>query len=336
MKKVTAIFLSTITLASCTAGLSACGGDGIKFVLSEEGGKHYTVSCSALSSQTGEYEIPAYYGEGENYAPVTAIADEGFSGTRFTKIKVPATVTQIGNAAFSYCNLLETVEFDEGIQLEKFSHGLFGKSVNLKNIKIPDSVTTLEGLVFSDCTSLSSVELAGVESIGVRAFYNCTALEEITLPDTLARIDSLAFYCSGLTSVSLPDSVRDTETGEGEDKQVVYGLGYGAFNNCLKLESVKIGSGIKVIPSGAFGYCIALKEIYIPLSVQEIQGALYDKLEFKHGHAFYADKALTDVYFEGTAEQWKDIKIETKAAYENNMTMDNSALMNATKHYKEQ
>lgn len=334
MKKLTAIISASAVLALCAPALSGCGRGKVNFTLSEEGGRHYIVSCSGLTGLYGEYEIPAYYGEGDDYAPVTVIADEGFSGTRFSKITVPETVTEIGTAAFSFCNSLETVEFADGIKIENFSRGLFGESTALQEIKIPDSVKTLDGLTFKNCTSLSSVTMTGVEVIGVRAFNGCTALESITLPSSLVTIGTMAFYGSGLKSVEIPSSVHDTLTVGSDGKETVeYGLGYASFNNCLSLESVKIGNGIKVIPSGAFGYCLALKEIYIPLSVEEVQGAYYEGLTLRYGHAFYADTALTDVYYEGTEERWKDIKIETKNVYESNMTMDNTALIGAVKHY---
>ncbi|MDE7439231.1 MAG: leucine-rich repeat domain-containing protein [Clostridia bacterium] len=330
MKKTTAIILASVAmLVTCAPALSGCGSGGVKFTLSEEGGKHYIVKCSGLSRLSGEYEIPAYYGEGDSRAPVTEIADEGFASTNFRKITVPETVTKIGVAAFGFCPSLETVEFAEGINLKKFSRGTFGQSANLQQIKIPDSVTTLDGLVFSGCEKLSSVTMAGVEVIGDRVFENCTSLESITLPETLTTIGDMAFYCAGLKEIEIPASVRDSVT----ENSTVYGLGYGAFIGCEKLETAKIGSGVTVITSGAFGYCISLKKIYIPLSVKEVQGAYYENGALRCGHAFYGDEALTDVYFEGDEEQWKDIKIEKNTVYSNGITMDNSALIGAVKHY---
>lgn len=322
------------SLALCAPALSGCGSDGVKFTFSEEGGKHYIVSYSGVSAPFGEYEIPAYYGEGDLYAPVTEIADEGFASTRFSKITVPETVVKIGTAAFSFCYSLETVEFADGIKLEEFSRGLFGESTSLQQISIPDSVKTIDAFAFKGCTSLSLVEMNSVEAIGVRAFEECTALESISFPAGLTTIGVMAFFNSGLKSVEIPDSVKDSKTVDDEgNERTVYGIGFASFNNCLQLESVKIGNGVKVIPSGAFGYCLVLKEIYIPLSVEEVQGAYIENGSFVFGHAFYYDSALTDVYFEGSEEQWKDIKIETGNLYADGITMDNSALINAAKHY---
>ena len=334
MKKITAIILCAIaSLTIAAPALSGCGGDGVKFTLSADG-SHYIVSFSGLSSPSGEYEIPATYGD-ENI-PVTEIADEGFATSRFTKIIVPDTVTKIGVAAFSFCYSLQTVEFAEGINLEKIEHGTFGHCEALQQITLPDSVKAIDGLAFSGCTKLESVTMNCVESIGVRAFESCTALEEITLPSTLTRIGNMAFYFSGLKSVESPDGIRDVTTVDGNgNESTVYGLGYACFNGCTSLESVKIGEGVKTIPSGAFGYCTSLKEIHLPLSLEEIQGPYYENGSFRFGHAFYYCSALTDIYFNGSEEQWKDIKVDYKSLYASGVTMDNDALKNANKHFSE-
>ena len=335
MKKITAIILgAAASLAVCAPAFSGCSKGEVKFTLSEEGGKHYIVSFSGMSSPSGEYEIPAYYGEGETYAPVTEIAENGFSSTYYNKIKVPNTVTKLGNACFSFCYSLETVEFEEGIALEAFSYGMFGASSNLKSIKVPDSVTSIGELAFYECTDLTSIEMNCVESIGARAFEECKALEEISLPSTLVTVGALAFYNSGLKRVEIPDSVKDIVSVDEEgNESTVYGLGLNAFNSCKSLESVKIGKGVSVIPSGAFGLCTSLKEIYIPLSVKEVQGAYYRNGTFYFGHAFYYCTSLTDVYYEGSEDDWKNIKIETKNLHESGITMDNAALLNSKIHY---
>lgn len=333
MKKMTAIISAAVlSLAACAPAFSGCAGDRVEFTLSEDGGKHYIVSCSGIG-HAGEYEIPSYYGEGENYAPVTVIAEDGFASTKFSKIRIPETVTEIGAAAFSFCHSLKTVEFAGGISLKNFSYAMFGQCDNLQEIKIPDSVTELDRLVFYGCSSLSAVTMPSVEVIGARAFEECAALESITLPPTLTTIGTKAFYLAGLKSVEIPDSVHDIRTADGESETTVRGLGYASFEGCLNLESAKIGNGTEIISSGAFGYCRNLKEVYIPLSVKEIEGAYYEDGVFRCGHAFYGNSALTDIYYGGTEEQWSNIRIEIKSVYENGMTMDNGALTRAEKHF---
>ena len=330
MKKFSAVLLiSSIALLFSLPLLSGCGGGKVNYTLSDEGGKHYIVSCSGLTGNlSGEYEILSYFGEGEDYAPVTEIAEQGFSSCGFSKITVPETVTKIGTAAFSFSYFLKTVEFKDGINLSVLPHGVFGRGVSLETIVFPDSVVKTEGLIFSDCQSLKSVTLnSGLTEIGTRAFENCTALEEIVFPSSLKTIGTGAFYNSGLKEADLPESLQDTEDRRG--------IGYSAFNSCTNLETVRIRGGVQKITSGAFGYCKKLKSVYIPLSVKEIEGAYYKDGKFLHGHAFHNDEALTYVYYGGTEEQWKGIKIETKTAYENNLSLNNEAILNAAMHYNQ-
>lgn len=327
MKKTIAVLIAVAALVLSVPAISGCGEEA-SYTLSEEGGKHYIVDCSSGTGR-GEFVIPAYFGEGEDYAPVTEIASEGFAGTDYSKIHVPATIEKIGNAAFAFCNLLESVEFEEGSGIEEISHGAFGNSTALKEVRLPESVKKIGALAFTGCTNLASVELPEVEYIGIRAFENCTALESVVLPDTLKQIDERAFVSCGLKSITIPDSVSDTY----EEDTLVRGLGFGAFEDCVSLESATIGEGITVISSGAFGYCIALKEVYIPISVKEIDGAYYENNKLRYAHPFYSNIAMTDVYFEGSEEQWNLIKIATDTRSEGGVTIDNKALLNAQKHY---
>ncbi|MBP3570966.1 MAG: leucine-rich repeat protein [Clostridia bacterium] len=68
------------------------------------------------------------------------------------------------------------------------------------------------------------------------------------------------------------------------------------------------------IGSHAFAYCTSMTSITIPNSVTSIGGI-----------AFYNCSTLTDVYYDGTEEEWNKITIAT----------NNTPLQNATIHFKE-
>lgn len=345
-----AAFLAVVLCVMCLPLLSGCKA-GLVYTLNtdEEGNKYYVLSSSGFaSSLKGELEIPEYYGEGENYAPVTEIAQQGLAGTAYTKITVPETVKTIGVAAFSYDYSLKEVVFADGIEIEEIPQGAFGYCESLQKIVVPDSVKSIGYMAFYECENLSSVILPeGLEIIYAEAFEGCQALGEITLPQTLTTIGSLAFYTSGLTEIVIPDSVRDIEitlTDENGDTQldddgnpvtsVMYGLGYAAFHTCESLTKAVVGSGVTVLRSGVFGYCPALKEIYLPAGLEEVEGAYYVESSFYYGHPFHNDTALTDVYYAGTEEQWKALlkKVDDTSVSSNGATYDNSALLNAQIH----
>ena len=92
----------------------------------------------------------------------------------------------------------------------------------------------------------------------------------------------------------------------------VISIGSGAFENCSILTDVIIGSGTTYIYNYAFNNCERLASITIPKSVAYINHA-----------AFRNCSKITDVYYEGSEEDWNKIEMED----------DNYLLFNANIHY---
>lgn len=307
----------------------------------EESGYYYSVGYSGFASSVkGELIIPAYYGEGEYRAPVKEIAGEGFAGTAITKAVIPETVEKIGVAAFAYCYSLKEVEFAEGFAMGEIPQSMFAYCSSLTRIVIPQSVTVIQTYAFFTCSALAEVTLPdGLQAIGPRVFQSCSALETITFPENLTTIGYLAFYMAGLTSVVIPDSVKDTyiETTDDDGNTqttTLAGIGYAAFHTCTALKTAKVGTGTTELRAGVFGYCTSLESVYLPASLEKIEGALYSGGEFVYGHAFHNNTSLTDVYYGGTQAQWEELLKNTDnvAVTENKSNFDNSAIVNATVH----
>ena len=87
---------------------------------------------------------------------VTAIGKNAFSTTAITNLKIPDSVTLIGQSAFEFC-------------------------MGLKVITIGNGVKTIGDYAFQNCSYLDSVYISrGVETIGYRAFYRCPRVASIT------------------------------------------------------------------------------------------------------------------------------------------------------------
>lgn len=339
MKKLLAAILTAALAFGCVTLFAGCSAS-IGYILNEDedGNKYYTVYCSGYSAALdGELVIPSYYGEEEEgtYAPVTEIAAQAFANSGYTKVTIPSTITVIGNAAFAYCYKLQEVVFEDGIQLSSIPRGMFGYCSRLDNVILPDSVTSVGAMSFYYCESLSSVTLPeGLTEIGAEAFEACTSLSYITLPESLTTVGALAFYSSGLKEIVIPENVCDRVYETEDSSATEYGLGLGAFHSCQSLERAVVLGKIETLRSGVFGYCIAMTEIYLPETITCIEGAMYDSNgDFYCGHAFHSDSALEDVYFAGTEEQWNSIDIVTASVSSSGVTYDNSAVVNAEKHY---
>ena len=88
---------------------------------------------------------------------------------------VPATVTEIWDAAFYLCGNLSKITFPEGLQ--KVGNYAFMKCENLTDFTLPDSLTAIGNDAFSYCDSLTVVTIPkNVKSIGDYAFFSLSSV----------------------------------------------------------------------------------------------------------------------------------------------------------------
>ncbi len=247
-----------------------------------------------------------------------------------TSIRIPNSVTSIGDRAFSntgYYNnennwengvlyigkyLIEAKSEISGSYAIKdgtlcIGGGAFSDCESLTSITIPNSVTSIVDSVFDYCTSLTSITIPdSVTSIGNGAFRYCSSLTSITIPNSVTSIGSHAFdHCESLTSITIPNSVTS--------------IGSHAFYHCSSLTSIIIPNSVTSIGSGAFKYCSSLTSITIPDGVTSIGSYAFDHCESLTSitipnsvtsigkEAFYCCKSLTNITFNGTSAEWNQI-----------------------------
>lgn len=102
------------------------------------------------------------------------------------EIKIPESVTNIGEEAFEYCQ-------------------------NVTSIIIPESVTNIGRVAFESCENLTSVIIPqGVTQIEESTFAGCSSLKSVTIPKTVTSIDQSAFDTSvDLTIFCYKDSAAE-------------------------------------------------------------------------------------------------------------------------------
>lgn len=203
--------------------------------------------------------------EGKVYT-VRSIGDAAFAFSDLASVTIPATVTNIGAAAFVNCDALTS-------------------------ISIPNSVTHIGESAFEDCSALSSVSIGnGVAVINHRTFYRCAALTSIIIPNSVTSIIESAFgQCAALTSVTIGSGVTNIGKwvfcGCRSLKTMVVRNGntmYDSRNNCNAIietgsNTLIAGCQNTVIPNGvtniglyAFDDRKGLTSITIPASVRSI------------------------------------------------------------------
>ena len=250
------------------------------------------------STDDDSIEITNYFGSGGdvtipysiNFLPVTGISSNAFASGNPTSVKIPNSVTNIGEGAFNFCVLLTNIAVESGNPSYTSVDGsLFNKSMTLllqypaglaafsyNSYIIPNGVSRIGAAAFAGCFDLKSVTIPNsVTSLGDGAFFYCRSLTNVIIPNGITNIGDYTFMSSGLTSVIIPNSVTN--------------IGKDAFANCFGLTNVKLGNNVTSIGSGAFYYS-PLMEITIPASVTNIGD-----------WAFWNCSGLTNVYFLGNA-----------------------------------
>ena len=264
--------------------------EGLKYTLSNDE-TYYTVT--GIGTCADMYvNIPSAY----NGKPVKAIEEDAFyNKDKIVAVKIPDSVTSIGEWAFYDCDSLTSVTINSG----SIGYYAFAYCDNLTSITIGNGVTSIGEDAFEDCYKLVEVInksstltiTAGSEDNGPVAYY---ALEvhdgeskiktqgdyqfytvggvnylfnyigsdtELTLPENYNGenyvINKYAFYHNyKITKVTIPDSVTS--------------IGSSAFSNCSSLTSVTIPNSVTSIGDSAFARCDSFTSVTIGNSVTSI------------------------------------------------------------------
>lgn len=158
-----------------------------------------------------------------------------------------------------------------------------------------------------------------VTEIGNRAFYEYSHLTNVTIPISITFINSYAFQRSGLINITIPSSVNSIGDGICHQCDHLKDINFKGsienftgFSACSELTYAEVPDGVITIKGGAFQSSSSVTTVKIPVSVTKIESL-----------AFYGCKNISNVYYEGTEEEWNSIAIE----------INNEHLKNATIHY---
>ena len=193
------------------------------------------------------------------------------------------------------------------------SSSAFENCIQLKKVIIPKSVTSIGDSAFSNCTNLKEVYYNGtIEDWCNIAFTSGHSnpmyyasnfymldenneyyeVTEIEIPDTITSIRNCQFLgFDNLTKLTIPNTVTSIEN-----------FSFGMTG----MTDIYLPNSIISIGLGAFYDCPNLESIIIPNSVTSIGQA-----------AFYNCTNLTDVYYNGTIEDWCNITFNDE--YSNSM-----------------
>ena len=193
---------------------------------------------------------------------VKLIEGYAFSGTHITEVTIPVAIDSLGERAFGECNSLAYVKIADSPKPLKMVNGYYGtfaysiceKDIYLgRNLELPEvgnPFAEATGVIFGD----------KVTYINPQLFQYNPKLKEVIIGTGVKEIGEYAFADAGDES---EDGIRVT-LGTRVTK-----IGFGAFNGCEKLKSIRIPEVTTLIEGYAFsGTNIA--EITIPVSVDSL------------------------------------------------------------------
>lgn len=281
-------------------------------------GSHAFSGCSKLTNITLSENL-------------TSIGEYAFSNcTNLKKIWIPEGVTEINHSTFYNCTYLVSVRLPDTVtSIDKYA---FYKCSNLTNINIPDAVTSIGVKAFSNCSKLQRIKIPDGETyIGDETFYGCTSLVSVEIPDSVISIGYRAFqFCRNLTYITIPNNLQhigdyafygcSSLTTDMIFPDGLTTIGEYAFCDCSSLINIVIPNTVTSIGHGAFYSCSNLvSSIELPNNLTRINDSIFwncenltsitisDNVKYIGHYAFFGCFGLTDIYYEGTKEQWNSI-----------------------------
>ena len=221
--------------------------------------------------------------------------------TKVKSIVIPATVTHIGDYAFSECTYLSSITFAENSSLKTIGgHAFYGCGVyglKLKTITIPKSVTTIYAKAFYGCNKLETVnfEEGGSEDLVLGAVFEYSSLNFSGMISRHAEVGEVFRSCDMLHTVNLPARLIEIAP------HTFHYAGYSADSL-----TVNFGENSRLANIGEYAfYGCNLTSIVIPKTVRNLEPYVNDELNLRYdrmgigAYAFAGNySTLTSVVFE--------------------------------------
>ena len=213
----------------------------IGWITIDSGNVSYKCIDLVIYDITG-HELVAFIGSAQSIYEfkisdaVTSVDDYAFAGCYLRTVSIPASVIDIGEAAFSELGYLESIDVDEandmfcdidGMLFNKSATELLCYPASKKDAiyKIPSGVTRIARGAFASCGYLTNVSIPSSVVDWAEAFSSCFSLQVAILSEGIIEIPEKAFnICGNLNTIVVPESVIK--------------ISKEAFSNCYSLQDI--------------------------------------------------------------------------------------------------
>lgn len=205
-----------------------------------------------FSKENRTEQVPAGFGFKRYDCYRNNLARAFFRNRSLVTVKLPESMTELGENIFDDCKAL-------------------------RGVKVPEGVSHIDGLAFSGCNILEKLNFPEkLTSVGDNAFRSCLSLELDNLPNSLLYVGREAFCDVPLKALKLDRKVEmgayafsNTPITEIEMATPCDSIREGTFSDCPNLTKITIGEGLKYIGYGAFSNS-PVKEANLPSTLRDI------------------------------------------------------------------
>lgn len=264
---------------------------------------HFYLLDQGVYREVTEFIIPetitqlGYTRPDPSFPTAYSLTKLGVTGMRYLEnIVIPNSVTYIGAHIFRYCggriNIPDSVTnlnnralrntYATYVRLPNTLTTLYSEllsdAVYLEEVVLPNNLVEIGAHAFDNCKNLKTINIPdSVTTIGTFAFYNCESIDNVIIPEGPTIFDYTFACCDSLTNVQLPNSATELNH---------------TFRACKALTTITIPGNVTKLTETFYG-CKVLTDVHMSNSITSDSSM-----------AFSDCTALTNVYFNGTVDDW--------------------------------
>lgn len=210
-----------------------------------------------FSKENRTVQVPAGFGFKRYDCYRNNLARAFFKNESLVTVKLPESMTEVGEDIFADCK-------------------------TLRGVKLPEGVSRINKEAFWGCSILEKINFpAKLTSVDDNAFVLCGSLELDNLPNSILHVGQSAFCYVPLKALKLDRKVEigagafsDTPITEIEMATPCDSILGGTFRDCPNLTKITIGEGLKYIGDNAFANS-PVKEANLPSTLRDVSSTAF-------------------------------------------------------------